>query len=146
MRLRNKKSGKVIKLEVQHIAGKSYESLADINKDWEDYNELKDSGYWYISDLGKVEFSSEWLDKLGGTPNNILIRKIIGNYFNIEEEAEKAVEKLKAWKRLKEANIDSKLTYEYDDFTETMYANISFSVNSYPLVGKDLDLLFGDEA
>ena len=66
-------------------------------------------------------------------------------HFEDTEDCREFCDKLLAWKRLKEANIDYKLTREYDDFTETMHANVSFSFNSYPLVGKDLDLLFGGE-
>lgn len=95
--------------------------------------------YWYIAGRGDIEKS---LDR--GDMYDVKHKKM-GNYFETEEEAEKAVEKLKAWKRLREANIDYKLSREYDDFTETMHANVSFSFNSYPLVGKDLDLLFGGE-
>lgn len=39
MKLRNKKTGKIVELQVHHIAGKCYESLADVNKDWEDLDE-----------------------------------------------------------------------------------------------------------
>lgn len=79
-----------------------YTSLAELNEEWEDYEKKKDVNYWYIDDLGKVNFSSEIIDEVNGTPNNILIHKVIGNYFETEEEAELAVEKLKAWKRLKD--------------------------------------------
>lgn len=142
MKLRNKKTGEIRELPDGFFCG---DNLKKICEEWEDYEEPKDNEYWYIDDIGRIQFSSEVLDKIEEHPNNWIKRKLYGNYFNSREEAEKAVEKLKAWKRLKEANIDFKLTYEYDDFTETMHANVSFSFNSYPFVGKDLDLLFGGE-
>jgi len=74
---------------------RTYKSLAELNEEWEDYEEP--TGYWYIDFdgdiLGCVEPFDEETDEK---------RKSIGNYFETEEEAEKAVEKLKAWKRLKD--------------------------------------------
>lgn len=77
-----------------------YSSLAELNSEWEDYEEPKE--YWFINNLDgtpmKCELRScvrdftEWKEK----------RKEIGNYFDTREEAELAVRKLKAWKRLKD--------------------------------------------
>lgn len=86
MKLRNKKTGEIV----------------EFNEEWEAYKEFKDITYWYIDILGKVGFSTEILDEVVGTPNNILLLKSIGNYFETKKEAEKAVEKIKAWKRLKD--------------------------------------------
>ena len=36
MKLRNKKTGKIIPIEIHYIGGKNYETLAEINEDWED--------------------------------------------------------------------------------------------------------------
>ena len=146
MKLKNKKTGEVI--EVNNICSfaegkqEKYSSLKEFNEVWEDYKELV-SDYWYIAT--EVECG---LDIISSCDCPVCkkcrdFNDSIGNLFKTKEEAEKAVEKLKAVKRLKEANIDYKLSREYDDFTETMHANVSFSFNSYPLVGKDLDLLFG---
>lgn len=146
MKLRNKKTGIIGELHFEpdkeyHFTVVTedpadvmiYKKLADLYAEWEDYEEPKE--YWYI--YGNQVLKNEC--------DSVIEEcfKEIGNHFDTREEAEKAVEKLKAWKRLKEANIDYKLSHEYDDFTETMHANVSFSFNSYPLVGKDLDLLFG---
>ena len=149
MKIRNKKTGDIaevltdsiainVLIDRQDITG-YYSSLTELNEEWEDYEEPKE--WWYIDIHGphKVTNNDEYYQQVK------VASKEVGNYFETKEEAEKAVEKLKAWKRLKKANIDYKLTYEYDDFTETMHANVSFSFNSYPLVGKDLDLLFGGE-
>lgn len=63
----------------------------------EDYEEPKN--HWFIDCDGKI-YS---IDRLVGYDLNKL--KEIGNYFETEEEAEKAVEKLKTWKRLKDNGI-----------------------------------------
>ena len=142
MKLRNVKTGEIATLtlstngEDMIIMGNDmYAHITKLSelKDYEDYEEPKE--YWYIDDAGVIQIDQVLCSEIN-------MRKAIGNYFETREEAEKAVEKLKAVKRLKEANIDYKLSREYDDFTETMHANVSFSFNSYPLVGKDLDLLF----
>lgn len=87
----------------------NYTSLAELNEEWEDYEEPKDNNYWYIDDFGRIQFSSEILDEVGEHPNNWMARKLFGNYFGTREEAEKAVEKLKAAKRLKDMGISFKV-------------------------------------
>lgn len=76
-----------------------YRSLAELNEEWGDYEELKE--YWYI----------DWTPEIGVYHTRDVDsdaderQKEIGNYFNTREEAEKAVEKLKAWKRLKDSGF-----------------------------------------
>lgn len=95
MKLRNKKTGKIVKLEIHHIGGKEYDSLTEVNEEWEDYEEPKE---YYINSAGEiVEAGERFSDKAYDTS-----RKEIGNYFETEEEAKKALEKLKTWKRLKD--------------------------------------------
>ena len=69
--------------------------LSDL-EDWKDYEEPKE--YRYIDDAGVIQ-----IDQV--LSSEINMRKSIGNYFETEEEAEKALEKLKAWKRLKDKGI-----------------------------------------
>lgn len=140
MKLRNKKTGKIVQLQVHHIAGKCYESLADVNKDWEDYEEPKE-WYWFIEDNGVIQRSCHYEDL---HPALDKARKEIGNYYDTKEEAEKAVEKLKAWKRLKDKGFRFKGVFE--DFT------IEFTAPKEEIgwywcngMGEDLDLLFGGE-
>ena len=71
---------------------------------------------------------------------NILHLKSIGNYFETKEEAEKAVEKLKAWKRLKDKGFRF---VEYD--TEHCGLSTIYFVYDNEIDKKDLDLLFGGE-
>lgn len=70
-----------------------YYSIAELYRYWEDYEKPK-MLYWINYD-GSISSAEE------GTMS-FKNQKVIGNYFESYEEAEKAVEKLKAWKRLKD--------------------------------------------
>ena len=164
MRLRNKKTGEIIEnayIRESHdfynkrtIAvfvrdgsrppervSTGYETLAELNKDWEDCQEpkyLRD--YWFIDSCGNVNKQED--DILGS------LRREIGNYFKSEEEAERAVEKLKAWKRLKDKgfefiNFPYKKICKYD--ARTGVGNLEYQVKYYEELEADLELLFGGE-
>ena len=75
-----------------------YHSLAELNAEWCDVPE-EPKEYWYISDFGYV-FNHEINNK--SVKSTIEEMKSIGNYFLSREEAKRAVEKLKAFKRLKD--------------------------------------------
>ena len=98
MKLRNKKTGEILEL-CCHRSGdfrERYDSLAELNGEWEDYEEP--TTFWAISWAGEPE---EYNAKK--TPQELKdMAKEIGNYFETKEEAEKAVECLRAWKRLKD--------------------------------------------
>ena len=148
MKLRNKKTGEIMD-DVQYrnystsdgfglrMDGKEWEyhSLAELNAEWEDYEEPK---AYYIGRCGTIEEFDP--------TNDIALTEMlkeIGNYFETKEEAEKAVEKLKAWKRLKDKGFrfvgrsikDLTITYSFDNYDEP----------DIPQMNKDLDLLFGGE-
>lgn len=101
MKLKNKKTGEIVEFEnitrVYKFIGNqnTYGSLSELNKEWEDYEEPK--GFWSINGDATIEH----FDRL----NENDLCKEIGNDFETKEEAEKAVEKLKAWKRLKDKGI-----------------------------------------
>lgn len=174
MRLRNKKTGEVVDVEsiglAEFLDGKfgdqvtvwwkedggldtcrTYKSLAELNEEWEDYEEPKK--YWYIGDRGEI------FPEIVENPGHIWhqARKEIGNYFETEEEAKKAVERLKAYKRLKDKGF--KFTgwglLEYAGCDNFDYSpQIGFSIPTldkdepygYPEeIERDLDLLFGGE-
>lgn len=119
MRLRNKKTGHIIECSIicsdENLSPRLIESnegrpitLAELNEEWEDYEENK--YYWYIDDMGIPSICSKHHDKTAK-------RKAIGNYFETREEAEKAEEKLKAWKRLKDKGFRFKdYTRKFDGF------------------------------
>lgn len=116
MRLKNKKTGEIIDLDIANIKAEFsgisviplpikqggdeyvYNSLAELNEEWEDYEELKE--YWYVSCGGRVLKATPDDDNYNEKHN--AGHKQIGNYFETEEEAKKIAEKLKAWKRLKD--------------------------------------------
>ena len=110
MKLRNKKTGEIVRVvflnnwqtddgteigfrECNTNIVYSYDSLAELNAEWEDVPE-EPKEYWYIygNQILKNECDGVLEDGF----------KEIGNYFETKEEAERAVEKLKAWKRLKD--------------------------------------------
>ena len=133
MKLRNKKTGE-INLGDLHLD--DFDSLAELNEEWEDYEEPKDHYYIdYDGDIMIVE-ALDYEPKIKGM-------KQIGNYFETKEEAEKAVEKLKAWKRLKDKG------FRFDGWKCT--GSMSFTFDNYYGDGQpmsasdDLDLLFGGE-
>ena len=149
MILRNKKTGEIIETDFElsvsvpddeklygndtYTQIKGYNSIKALSEDWEDVEEPKD--YYFIrSESLTVGYSP--ISNSRSCKN----RKQIGNYFETKEEAEKAVEKLKAWKRLKDKgfrfidHIDrdtgqGMTRYEWDGYVN----------------GEDLDLLFGGE-
>lgn len=73
-----------------------YFSLSELLNEWED----APSTIWYITHDGSI-YSAD----IG---NSWTREKTIGNYFETRKEAEKAVEKLKAWKRLKDSGLKFK--------------------------------------
>lgn len=138
MKLRNKKTGEIADLEHEGLVksnprGKlvvwkfnandfvEYDSLAELNEEWEDAPE-EPKGIKSVGNIGSsvhIELGSK-------------------------EEAEKAVEKLKAWKRLKDKGFEF---CEYDDGYKHDFnsGHIEFYVENDGGVLKDLDLLFGGE-
>ena len=165
MKLRNKKTGEIVDLvEIVRLDDVSNEfylrlsdnegrtfkvgfnSLAELNTEWEDVpEEPKDKGYWYIDDLCRMRYSSELLDEIGDRPNNWMIRKLCCNYFSSREEAELAVRKLKAWKRLKDNGFrfDGKTLDTAKRFGSIFYW-LDENAYSEDYI-HDLNLLFGGE-
>ena len=161
MKLRNKKTGEIGDLKQwwnrknRNINGvgvyvsldkplKQYNSLAELNEEWEDYEEPKT--VWYIDAQGNIQ---DWQDAACADWTN---EKSIGNYFETKEEAEKAVEKLKAWKRLKDKGFRFTLTpgvgsldITPDKFQIEINADMPAKWFCCDAVQKDLDDCFGGE-
>ena len=74
-----------------------YNSLAELNEEWCDYEEPE---VGYIIDPMEVDCVSE--DDSGYEESDVERAKELGIWFGTKEEAEKAVERLRAWKRLKD--------------------------------------------
>ena len=100
MKLRNKKTGEIRELPDGFFCG---DNLKKICEEWEDAPE-EPKEYWYMENNGDID--KETYD--GDEYEEKMIE--IGNYFESPEEAEKAVEKLKAWKRLKDKGFRFTLT------------------------------------
>ena len=161
MKLRNKKTGEIGELQITEkhcavVVGNGtascgiaiYNSLADINEDWEDYEEPKDR--WYINENGGVlHYVPD--DPEGEDLTYNKYQDEIGNYFETKEEAEEAVERLRAWKRLKDEGLKLKMwewEYIYNDNISgelIIKAHIDDATDSDGKYTKDLDLLFGGE-
>jgi hypothetical protein len=150
MKLRNKKTGEIIAfdaiLPVKDVAGDSvahleYNSLAELNEEWEDAPE-EPKEYWYMDYGGRIKAMNDANDE------EDVARKAIGNYFETKEEAELAVEKLKAWKRLKDKGV--KIIGYYCDGETNRKGEFSGEVNVTIDVPQEVDinifyLLFGGE-
>ena len=135
MKLRNKKTGEIIQVIFEMCEGNvkvvnkiepekygEYSSLEEIRKEWEDYEEQKDIQDIYVPPL---------------TPTECIIE------FRTEEEAEKAVEKLKAWKRLKDKGFRFERWLLGGEYGNTITFAVYFECDDE--ARKDLDLLFGGE-
>ena len=151
MKLKNKKTGEIIELLAKPSFVKrnddylqsevnTFNSLAELNAEWEDYEEPKE--YWYIDYDGGI---------LCGESDNSSAEKMmisIGNHFNSLEEAEKAVEKLKAWKRMKDDGLKIR-KYELNGGTDRngcFTGDICLTLDiSKPVYEDILQLLFGGE-
>lgn len=152
MKLRNKKTGEtgyfcfanwddpvLIIMDRNGIQLAKYNSLVELNAEWKDYEEPK--GYWWISLVDTdvvhcVEDVKDEVDKYN---------KEIGNYFETKEEAEKAVEKLKAVKRLKDKGFRF-TNWEFRDVLDgelVIEAKLNFDNDSS--IQRDLEICFGGE-
>ena len=92
MKLRNKKTGFVtnwcIDKDIFRTCDGSirYNSLAELNEEWEDYEEPKE--YYFLTSSSVIaKFEGRIDEQLSNDRNEI------GNYFETKEEAEQAVEK-----------------------------------------------------
>lgn len=150
MKLRNKKTGEIADFSKGNFIsskdygfviykdggrGIEYNSLAELNEEWEDYEEPE--GWWFIDSDYEPHATNSTL-------RNLEADREIGNYFETEEDAKKAVEKLRAWKRLKDKGFVFKGVNEDDGSIKTgltKNVRICKSVEFY----EDMELLFGGE-
>ena len=135
MKLRNKKTGEIVIL-IDHIFDQ-YNSFSEVNEEWEDYEEPKE--YWCIDWTGGVNH----ITLLDGSDTYEENKKEIGNYFKTKEEAEKAVEKLKAWKRLR----DNGFKFDYESWKNSPLDEIAYhyDLEKMESVYKDLEIILKEE-
>ena len=144
MKLRNKKTGEIaifrsipkwddksITLIVEETKRVyQYDTLAGLCEEWTDYEAPKK--FWCIIDNGNIAVSND-------TDEDLEASKEIGNYFETKEEAEKAVRKLKAWKRLRDAGFKFKFYFHHPFLGENIIEYKLLNADKYV---DDLDLLF----
>ena len=111
-------------------------SLAELNEEWEDY---EDENYYFIDPDSSG--NDRVIDDTDAGWKADLARKEIGNYFKTKKEAEKAVEKLKVWKRLKDKGFQpvSFITQNSDREVVVHY------ICEQHLDEKELTTVFGSE-
>ena len=152
MKLRNKKTGEIGNLKPYGNDGMiwvwignmsepeyRYNSLAELNEEWEDYEEPKE--FYYIDPLGQVSKAS-----VDNEPICYARAREFGNYFETKEQAEKAVEKLKAWKRLRDKGLQFAGVFSENviDF-EISDGGKKWNDKQIKEFEEDLQLLFGGE-
>lgn len=116
----------------------NFSRISELFELFEDYEEPK-KHYWVIDDDGML------ICRTVGDFANEEMCKQIGNYFKSEEEAKRAVEKLKALKRLKDKGfrfVEHQIHGMTEDGEGDGCAYFEFDEQ---LDKSDLDLLFGGE-
>lgn len=133
MKLRNKKTSEIVEATDFNIISE-YNSLAELNKEWEDMPE-EPKEHWCITMYGGITRIKD-----DEEPIDDLIE--IGNYFNSKEDAYDAWDKLKAWKRLKDCGFKFK---DFARLNDQAYLIRATSNESWTNLYDDLELLFGGE-
>ncbi len=143
MKLKNKKTGEIIDIKDAFTESDNFPNHYIIRNEWEDApEEPKANGYFIDIRYGKIEVKKD-VNLPNSTRRNF---QEIGLYFETEEEAERAVEKLKAWKRLKNKGFRFTEWYSSGDTTNTIRIYAEFpDAKLGPIAGLDLNLLFGGE-
>lgn len=147
MRLKNKKTGELGTLTLSSdgetfilMNERMYThsvKLKDL-EEWEDAPE-EPKKYWYLEndgDVDKTRYDGDDYDKR---------MKAIGNLFETEAEAELAVRKLKAWKRIRDKGFEF-TNWEFRDVLEgdlVIEAKLDFDNDSN--IQRDLETCFGGE-
>lgn len=127
----------------------SFSRISELFELFEDYEEPKK--HYEILAMGAVMEREDAEDEMFRNQG----QREIGNYFETKEEAEQAVEKLKAWKRLKEVGFrfidweldmktvaDGKIWFDIGTNTEWDAERL---LGLKPEIKKLLDMLFGGE-
>lgn len=113
-----------------------YDSLAELTEEWQDYEEPETA--WFIDPQGDIQ---EWRD-VGC--DDWSKEKSIGNYFETKEEAEKAVEKLKALANLRKRGLKFN---GWDSADRGLVGEFEIYCDAVNLDGieQELELVFGRE-
>lgn len=131
MKLRNKKTG-----EIKEIPDGFICNIRQLCEEWEDYENpvmkwcITQRGGLFRFQYSEDEFCEGYRE--------------IGNCFNTKKEAEQAVEKLKAWKRLQDAGVTfhvKVIDYKWYLMPKTNDESVTFK--DAHQIYKDIDLVFG---
>jgi len=150
MILINRKTGQIVGftegiINLSDIGCKNVAEMYEAG--WEEYKGPileEEPKHWFISEFGFV-YCVEAVRMDKKRVNEI---QATGNYFATKEEAEKAVEKLKAWKRLKDTGAMFKEWFwdkHYGTCIILGTKDTSSIDDEDEQNRKDLDLLFGGE-
>lgn len=124
-----------------------YKTLKEVADNWEEVSE-EPKKVWFIDADGDIDCCTQecGYDECGLEAKGV---KSIGNYFETEAEAEQAVEKLRAYKRLKDKG------FKFEGWDSLLggsphldccgIIHIRAKVDEYSEPDKYLDLLFGGE-
>ena len=152
MKLKNKLTGEINIVKVEDYYFYIYKddgefvcpvTLKELNEGWEDVPE-EPKEYWAIDCFSPDGLISEFT----GSSSDILVnRKIIGNYFRTKEEAEEAVKKLKAWKRLKDYNLKFNLDFVKNKivFTYSINNTLLDVLDGEAQIFNNMKIVFGGE-
>lgn len=121
--------------------GKYYDHFDEIAEEWEDYEEPKE--YWTIDRSEKGGLFVHKVAELAMLPEWVECDEEYGIRFETEEEAEKAVEKLKAWERLKDIGCDFNGWRVRSSGSEGDHLFVDLYVKDFIGCEELLDLLFG---
>lgn len=129
--------------EVIVYISRTLEKFPNILKDW--FEEIKNEKYWCVD---YIECGVDKLEYCPSDPSQDEFNKKIGNYFKTEDEAWEAVEKLKAWKRLKDKGFELDYIDEYENLCGNGFeipVRFIMPAESYndKTVLEDLRLVFG---
>ena len=153
MKLRNKKTGEIgeprivcegnyieICVDSENHIVHYYKTLHGMFKEWEVFKDHKE--HYFITEYGEV-FSLEY-ESLNNVAN-VEDYKQIGNYFETKKDAEKVVEKLKAFKRLKDKGVKFKLDFVRNTihFTYRIDGTLHSVVNEERIIFEDMKTIFG---
>ena len=109
--------------------------VVEIKGNWKDYEPEE---IWYITSNGEIE--------CGNADISWVMEKMIGNYFESKEDAEEAVKKLEAWKRLRDRGFEFHGYCDIDPGEITFSLDldgIMFDKDKIKQMEHDLALLFG---
>lgn len=142
MKLRNRKTGEIIEfdaiLPVKDVVGDSvahleYNSLAEFEREWEDYEE-EEKEYYTLNSSGQI-WTTECFDE-----ESIKNMKSVGNYFSSREEAELAIRKLKALTEAKKDGLKIKgYYYNHEDLVILADIGKCNKLTLDTLFGKEID-------